>query len=194
MITGVVLCGGSSTRMGSDKGLLQRASKTWAQLAFNKLSALNIPVVVSINLVQIQTYRKIFSEELLVVDNDGFHIGGPLKGILSVHKQHPQNDLLVLAVDIINMNEELLRQLYLNYKQTNAEAVVYKHELQIEPLCGIYKANALDKVVELYEKGELKRHSMHFILDRLRTVYIEVHPQQQDKFVNFNSQNDLDHQ
>jgi len=35
---------------------------------------------------------------------------------------------------------------------------------------------------------------MHFILDRLRTVYIEVHPQQQDKFVNFNSQNDLDHQ
>jgi len=194
MITSVVLCGGSSTRMGSDKGLLQRASKTWAQLAFNKLSALNIPVVVSINLVQIQTYRKIFSEELLVVDNDGFHIGGPLKGILSVHKQHPQNDLLVLAVDIINMNEELLRQLYLNYKQTNAEAVVYKHELQIEPLCGIYKANALDKVVELYEKGELKRHSMHFILDRLRTVYIEVHPQQQDKFVNFNSQNDLDHQ
>ncbi len=191
MITGVVLCGGSSTRMGRDKGLLRQASQTWAQMAFDKLYALNIPVVVSINHTQLKSYKAIFSEELLITDNDVFNMGGPLKGILSVHKQYPQNDLLVLAVDIINMNEELLSQLYSYYKQTSAEAIVFKHKLQTEPLCGIYKANALGKIVELYEKGELKKHSMHFILEQLQTFYIEVPVQQEDKFANFNSENDL---
>ena len=191
MITGVVLCGGGSTRMGRDKGLLQYKSQTWVQMAFDKLCALNIPVVVSINPVQFQTYRGIFSEELLITDNKALHIGGPLKGMLSVHKQHPHDDLLVLAVDMINMNEDLLCQLYLYYKQTSAEAIVFKHEHQIEPLCGIYNAKALDKVVELYEKGELKKHSLHFILEQLQTVYIEVPAHQEDKFANFNSESDL---
>jgi molybdopterin-guanine dinucleotide biosynthesis protein A len=191
MITGVVLCGGSSTRMGRDKGLLQYASKTWAQIAFDKLHALDIPVVVSINPSQLQTYRAVFSNELLITDDDAFDIGGPLKGILSVHKRYPQNDLLVLAADIVNMSEDLLQQLYLFYKQTSAEAVIFKHELHLEPLCGIYRTNALDKIVELYKKGELKKHSLHFILEQLETVCIDVPPQQEDKFANFNSESDL---
>ena len=108
MITGVVLCGGSSTRMGSDKGMMQHGSQTWAQIAFNKLRSLNIPVVVSINPVQHTAYQAVFSEELLVKDNDELNIGGPLKGILSAHQQYPQADLIVLAVDIVKMSEELL--------------------------------------------------------------------------------------
>ncbi|HEX5154803.1 MAG TPA: molybdenum cofactor guanylyltransferase [Parafilimonas sp.] len=191
MITGVVLCGGNSTRMGSDKGLLQQASQTWAQIAFDKLYALDIPVVVSINHTQFETYRIIFSEELLITDNDAYDINGPLKGILSVHKQHPKSDLLVLAVDMVNMNEDLLHQLYLYSIQISTETIVFKHEHQIEPLCGIYRAKALDKIVELYEKGELKKHSLHFTLEQLQTVYIDVSTQQKNKFANFNSKSDL---
>lgn len=191
MITGVVLCGGESTRMGKDKGLLQHASQTWAQIAFEKLHALNIPVVISLNHTQLKPYKAIFSKELLIADDDTFHMGGPLKGIMSVHKQRPQDDLLVLAVDMVNMNKGLLRQLYLRIKQTSADAIVFKHELHVEPLFGIYNAKALNKVVDLYEKGELKKHSMHFILEQLQTVYIEISAQQEDKFANFNSESDL---
>ena len=42
---GVVLCGGNSTRMGSDKGLLKEEEETWAELAGRKLKALQLPVL-----------------------------------------------------------------------------------------------------------------------------------------------------
>ena len=51
-LIGVVLCGGKSSRMGSDKGLLKLNDKTWAELAVKKMEQLRIPVYVSINETQ----------------------------------------------------------------------------------------------------------------------------------------------
>ena len=45
---GIILCGGQSLRMGSDKGLLKLQSITWTQNAINKMTALNIPVTISV--------------------------------------------------------------------------------------------------------------------------------------------------
>lgn len=48
-MTGVVLCGGQSARMKTDKGLITLNRFTWAQSAFNKLTEFKMPVFVSIN-------------------------------------------------------------------------------------------------------------------------------------------------
>jgi len=192
MITGVVLCGGNSSRMGSDKGLLQHASRIWAEVAFNKLRSLNFPVVFSINHLQTTVYKKFFSDSLLIQDDPDLHVGGPLKGILSVHRKYSQGDLLVLAVDMLNISEDLLQQLHSHSQQQDAEAIVYKHSDQIEPLCGLYKTKGLQKIMQLYEEEKLKKQSMHFILKQLQTVYIDVAAEQADAFANFNSVHDLD--
>ena len=37
---GIVLCGGNSSRMGSDKGLLNLQAKTWAQTSIDKFASI----------------------------------------------------------------------------------------------------------------------------------------------------------
>ncbi|GGH03134.1 NTP transferase domain-containing protein [Pedobacter zeae] len=46
---GIVLCGGQSLRMGTDKGLLIHQDKLWAQVAADKLSVLDLLVNFSVN-------------------------------------------------------------------------------------------------------------------------------------------------
>ena len=49
---GVVLCGGQSSRMGTDKGLIKLNANTWAQAAVDKMLLLKLKVVLSVNATQ----------------------------------------------------------------------------------------------------------------------------------------------
>lgn len=190
-MTGVVLCGGQSTRMGKDKGLLQHKSVTWAQLAVNKLTALQLSVVLSVNSRQYDSYTKLFQNPILIKDDDSLNISGPLKGILSVHIQKPDEDVLVLACDMRDMGLEVLQQLLATNAVTNAEAILFSDEKGAEPLCSVYKAAGLQKIYERYQHGHLKKFSMHYILQLLDTCYLPL-PQSWKKFFsNFNTPNDL---
>ena len=63
---GLILCGGQSQRMGSDKGLMKLHEKSWAQLAADKLAAAGIPVKLSVNEQQLSLYADIFSKDELL--------------------------------------------------------------------------------------------------------------------------------
>src|SRR5690606_41870089 len=109
MIRGVVLCGGESKRMGKDKGLLPLGKDNWAQTAFHKLQKLNIPVCLSVNSKQIHAYIHFFSAEQLIKDETSAK--GPLRGLLSVHLKYPNDDLLLLACDMTEMDTTTLETL-----------------------------------------------------------------------------------
>src|SRR5258706_151687 len=67
---GIVLCGGQSTRMRKDKGLLISQGKRWAEIIKEKFSEISIPSVLSINPAQKKKYLAHFNESDLVVDLD----------------------------------------------------------------------------------------------------------------------------
>ena len=75
---GVVFCGGKSTRMGTDKGLIPLVEGNWASLAFEKMSSLGITVKVSINSDQQKDYLNFFEKEQLLTDNLSLGVAGPL--------------------------------------------------------------------------------------------------------------------
>lgn len=190
-MTGVVLCGGESTRMGSDKGLLQHNSITWAGIALNKLHVLNLPVILSVNDRQHSLYSNTFQNSDLVKDDASLKIGGPLKGILSVHLHTPAEDLLVTACDMPDMHSQVLKQLIAAFATTKVEAYAFRNEEHIEPLSAIYTSGGLQKIYKLYQEGKLNRFSLHHVLGVLNTRYLLMPPQWKSYFYNFNTPQDL---
>jgi molybdenum cofactor guanylyltransferase len=188
---GVVLCGGQSTRMGVDKGLLLQKELTWVDTAASKLSTLNIPVFVSINKKQENIYSKSVSVAQFIVDDDKISVKGPLLGILSVHKEFPNEDLLVLACDMINMDIMLLGELQEFYKEGLHEAYVYTINNNVEPLCGIYTSKGLNHVLDLHHQKKLAKCSMMYVLECIATNYISLGGTSSKFFANYNSAEDL---
>ena len=189
---GVVLCGGQSTRMGSDKGLLKLEAKTWAQTAIDKMAVLNIPVKISVNNNQYPEYSTVFSSDNLIADNASLPLRGPLQGVLSSHLQYPPEDLFILACDMPMMEPFLLKELHDQYNQHPAsDAYIFTNEGEPEPLCGIYSAKGLSIILTMLRSGQLSKHSMKFMLDHLSVHSIAVKDDQKKYFRNFNAHAEL---
>jgi len=188
---GVILCGGQSTRMGSDKGLLKLHANSWAQTAIDKVAELQMPVIISVNQDQYPGYSSIFTAQQLVPDNDTLKMKGPLCGVVSVHIQYPQEDLLILACDMPLMETELLKELMNHYQQYPGDAFVFTNEGEPEPLCGIYTAKGLAHILHLYSTSQLPKHSMKYMLEHILTTAIPLPDDKKKCFRNFNAHAEL---
>ncbi|WP_448701421.1 molybdenum cofactor guanylyltransferase [Mucilaginibacter sp. AW1-3] len=180
----VVMCGGKSTRMGTDKGLIPVGDTTWAGVMVNKLLALHIPVKVSINPAQAGNYGLIFDNDKLITD--ALAIAGPLNGILSVHLQYPDRDLLLLACDMINMEAITLQQLMGSYTdKPGYDFYAYRNEAFAEPFCAVYTSAGLRDLREKYNVKQLSGMSLQKVLQQGNTLYLPV--TQPESFKNFNT-------
>ena len=191
-MTGAILCGGQSSRMGTDKGMLKTQTSTWAQTAVDKMSSLSIPVVLSVNANQYKEYVNDFPASQLIIDNDALTIKGPLCGVLSIHLRYPNDDLFVLACDMPLLDPVVLKELY-NHAASNPsyDAYVYTNENEPEPLCGIYRAKGLSHILELYQKKLLFKPSMKYLLEHVITSLTPVPDDQKNSFRNFNAHAEL---
>jgi len=189
---GIILCGGQSSRMGRDKGLLTLNEKTWTQGALEKLSLLGIPVKISINYNQYSIYKSEFSSVELIVDEPSLAVKGPLLGVLSSHQKYPSEDLFILACDMPLMETDLLNELYSQYQhKTKAGAFIFTNNGEWEPLCGIYTATGLSYILSLLQSGQIIKHSMKNMLDHLKVKSTPLKSDQKKAVRNFNSHSEL---
>ena len=189
---GVVLSGGQSSRMGSDKGLLMTNGKTWAQQAYDKLQKFEIPVVISINPLQQSLYADIFPSELLIHDLETLAFKGPLAAVLSVHARYPEEDLFVLACDMTDMQTSILRELYDHYRQKPFfDAFVFSIDGEPEPLCSIYTHKGLATILKRHLTKEILKKSMKKMLECLPAMWIPVPTEKQAYFKNVNDREAL---
>lgn len=187
---GLVLCGGQSSRMGQDKGLLTMQALTWAERACRQLAAIAGTVAISVNHTQITAYREALPHELLA-DNDSLTVQGPLKGLFTAHLQWPEEDWLILACDMIYMEAPPLQQLVSYFDQQQPEAVIYTSAQGLEPLCGIYSAAALKRLLTFYLQGKGRKYSMQYALTQLTFVALPLPAAWQPYFANMNTPEQL---
>lgn len=184
-LIGLVLCGGKSSRMGTDKGMLVRDDCTWAEHMGTKLELLGLKTYVSINSLQFEKYRQFFSSSAMIPD--AVDVKGPLGGLLSAHLRFPKKDILVVPCDMIDLDASLLRQLLNIYRQiVEADVYVFGHATDIEPLCAIYAASGLRKLFSGYRNGSLLSFSVRQATKSLRAVHLPK-PESTDDFRNYNT-------
>jgi molybdopterin-guanine dinucleotide biosynthesis protein A len=169
--------------MGSDKGLIKNNEKTWTEHIVEKFNALHIPVIISINESQQQSYGNIFQQEQLVIDS--IDIKGPLTGLLSVHQQYPSEDILLMACDLIDMDEATLRDLIDYYNNRDGFDFYVYHQDFAEPFCAIYTARGLRTVLEKVRMHSLLKFSFQNVLDEGNTFRIQNY--NRSSFKNYNT-------
>lgn len=190
-VLGVVMCGGKSSRMGRDKGLIRIGNKTWVEAAEEKFNGLCNQVVYSIHASQWNAYQEHLPGKIYCIDSLPF--SGPLAGILSVYLKFPLCHLLVLACDLVDLRLETLARLLVEAAEHDghAEFFIYITAKFLEPLCGLYLNHGLAKIHHWYKTGQVKKYSLRRLLSRCEIKKISVAPKISGEFKNFNEPQDL---
>lgn len=179
-ITGIVLAGGKSSRMGSDKGLIKIDNKTFVENVIAAMEPLvNEIIIVSNNpeYDQFGFYRV----------EDDIKDSGPLAGLYSGLKYSNSEFNLVLSCDIPIIKTEILEKLIeVDYK--NFEVTQIESHNKTMPLIAIYQKQCMHKCLELLQQDERR---LRVAVNQLKTKTI-VMDSEYDPFVkNVNNKEDL---
>lgn len=181
-ITGIILAGGQSTRMGTDKALLQINDKTLLENAIEICR----PVCSEILISSGNPEHKKFGYQIVP---DEIKNCGPIGGIYSCLKKSETLWNLVLSVDALFVTSEFLQ--YLALQKDKFEAVIPKHPGGVEPLVSLYNKNALFAFEVQIRKHDYK---MQNLLRLISTSYVDCDKwliKNRHLFDNLNSLDDL---
>ncbi len=144
-LIGVILIGGKSSRMGTDKALLSYGKFNQVETLYRMLLKYCKNVYVSCKIEQAdQDYLKYF--EIL---QDKFSVNSPTNGILTALETHPNNCILSVAVDLPLISEQTIETLIAS-RDPSKIATCYKDlESNLpEPLCTLWESQAAVKLKE----------------------------------------------
>lgn len=149
-ITGIVLAGGKSSRMGTDKSFMLYNGKPLIQHAIDVIKPLCNRVVISSN-------KNVYEFTECEVWPDLFDIQAPIVGIYSCLKRSTTNINIVLSCDMPLIQTSLFTNL-LAVSETS-DIVVPIHDNFMEPLSGIYKRTLIPALEETIAGNRYKMHS-----------------------------------
>ncbi len=126
-----ILAGGKSTRMGTDKALLQFGGQTLLATALEIARSL----VPQVQIVGPATKFAAFAPTV----EDTFADAGPLGGIHAALQSSKYELNLILAVDLPFLSSDLLRYLVSRARASSAVVTVPRTGGRWQPLCAVYR-------------------------------------------------------
>jgi len=183
-INGIILAGGRSRRMGTDKGLLELRGKKMIELIIRTLEPVVSDIlIISGNPAYLNLGYPVYSD---IVSGCG-----PAGGIYTGLHQSAAEKNLVLSCDTPNISSEFLR--YLASQSSDWEITVPVSRLHIECLCGLYTKRIAPELYTCIRQGE---HKMTSVIQRFRVNYLDLSSQKQfnadQLFRNINTPEDLE--
>lgn len=164
---GLVLAGGKSRRMGSDKALLQRHGKSQLAYIYELLAAVTAKAFVSARQEQQDEPQRAQYPQIV----DRYDDIGPAAGLLSAMDAFPDVDWLVVACDLPNIERSTLEVL-LAARDQHKPFVAFRstHDDLPEPLCALYLQGAAAIVRGFVDAGSVCPRKMLIRSDTLLLV------------------------
>lgn len=175
-VTVSILCGGKSSRMQSEKGLVLFQGMPFIEHIIEAVK----PISDKIQLVtNTSDYDYLPCKKIKDIELDK----GPVGGIYSalVYSQSETN--LILSCDIPLISTELLAEL-INKHTTDFEVSVFSDTNKIHPLIGIYSKKIIKILKKAIDENDLK---MMRLLEKVNHQIIEVVGERSKQFKNVNS-------
>ena len=182
-ITGIILAGGQSRRMGADKGLLRFRGKRLADHSIEAVKPLCNEILIIAN-------NKSYHDFGYPVYEDLVSSKGPLAGILT-GLTHSVTDLnIILSCDSPFVNTPMLGHL-LNYAG-EYDAVVPRYMDRMYPLTAVYRKQSCSILEKQLQNGELR---VQDVIRKLNSKLVDLDPAlpflTTETFMNMNTQEDL---
>lgn len=193
-ITGIILSGGLSIRMGTDKALLRIAGKTIIERTRNLMLNIFENVLLSTN--DFESYR--FLGLPMVADIYKNH--GPLSGIHAALVSSATVKNFFLSCDLPLMEEEMIRYI-IGYKSLRQISIPSANE-RMQHLCGIYRKslvpiieNILSNSIHWKKENGKSAASVKKLISKVGAEIIETGSlpfYKEDIFFNMNSPDDFE--
>ncbi|HEY7628192.1 MAG TPA: molybdenum cofactor guanylyltransferase [Ilumatobacteraceae bacterium] len=175
LVLGAVLCGGSSTRMGSDKATLPVDGVPMARRVADSLLAAGCAPIVAVG----GDADRLASLELDHL-GDQFPGEGPLGGVLTVLSVVGR--ALIVSCDIPHVRSASLLRLVEASAGHQAAIACTDH---VEPLCALWTTSALPVLRSRFMAGE---RAMHRAIEGLDVAWVAMTP---EELRNVNTPDDL---
>ena len=179
-LTVFILCGGKSSRMQSEKGLVLFQDKPFIEHIIQAILPIteNIKLITNTREYDYLPYLKIPD---IIADK------GPLGGIYTALSHSETNFNLILSCDIPLISTELLSELISKHNE-EAEITVFASESRLHPLIGIYSKKALPVVKSAIDNNDLK---MMNLIANVPHQIIKIDESENFHLTNINSADEL---
>lgn len=162
-ITGVILAGGRSSRMGQDKALLMYKDKPFIQHIA-------------------ETLKQVFEKVIIISDDTGAYIFlnipiyediykncGPLSGIHSGFINSTTENIFITSCDVPFINSIAVQYILDHHSQS--DATVFSIDQHIQPLFGVYNRSCFMKLENHLEQ---KQYSVLQFFNNIPTNVIQL--------------------
>lgn len=175
-----ILCGGKSSRMRSEKGLVLFQKKPFIEHVIMAV----LPISSNIQLItnaKDYDYLKYKIVKDIIVDK------GPLGGIYSALTNSDSEINLILSCDIPLISTEILLEL-IEKHNINFDVTVFEDRKRMHPLIGIYSKKILPILKKTIDENELK---MMNLFPKVKHQLIEIKDENKYNFKNINTVTEL---
>lgn len=161
-ITAIILAGGKSTRMGTDKALIKIEDKSLLEKAIDICDPVCSSILISSN-------NPAHGKFGYPVVADEIKDCGPIGGIYSCLKKSVTEWNFIISVDTPFVTSDFI--LFLTTQTGNFDAVVPVHFSDKEPLIALYNKNCLP-VIE--KQISMQQFKIHHLINQINTNYLNA--------------------